>query len=66
MFMAGDSVKAKEIAKQLALDLSFGECWDFGKANKVEFLEQFAFSWINLALVQGYGRDLVFRVFKRE
>jgi predicted dinucleotide-binding enzyme len=65
MFMAGDSGKAKDIAKQLALDCGFGSCIDFGKSDKVELLEKFALSWINLALIQGLGRDLAFKVIYR-
>ena len=65
MFMAGDSEKAKNIAKQLALDCGFGSCIDFGKSDKVELLEKFALSWINLALIQGLRRDLAFKVIYR-
>jgi predicted dinucleotide-binding enzyme len=65
MFMAGDSEKAKSVAKQLATDAGFGSCYDFGKGDKVELLEKFALSWINLAIMQGHGRDLAFRVVKR-
>jgi predicted dinucleotide-binding enzyme len=65
MFMAGDSEKAKSVAKQLAFDCGFGSCIDFGKADKVELLEKFALSWINLAIMQGHGRNLAFRVVRR-
>ncbi len=65
MFMAGDSETAKQTAQQLALDAGFGACWDFGKGDKVVLLEQFALSWINLAIMQGYGRDIAFRVVMR-
>lgn len=65
MFMAGDSDKAKSIAKQLALDCGFGSCIDFGKSDKVELLEKFALSWINLAIMQGYGRNMAFKVVRR-
>lgn len=65
MFMAGDSDKAKEVAKKLALDCGFGSCIDFGKSDKVELLEKFALSWINLALMQGLGRNIAFRVVNR-
>ena len=65
MFMAGDSNIAKSVTKQLALDCGFGSCIDFGKADKVELLEKFALSWINLAIMQGYGRNLAFRVIRR-
>lgn len=65
MFMAGDSEKAKYVAKQLALDCGFGTCIDFGKSDKVQLLEQFALSWINLAIMQGHGRNLAFKVLRR-
>lgn len=65
MFMAGDSENAKTIAKQLALDCGFGSCIDFGKSDKVELLEKFALSWINLAIMQGHGRDMAFMVVRR-
>lgn len=65
MFMAGDSDKAKTVAKQLALDCGFGSCIDFGKQDKVVLLEQFALSWINLAIMQGHGRNMAFKVVRR-
>jgi 8-hydroxy-5-deazaflavin:NADPH oxidoreductase len=65
MFMAGDHENAKQTAQQLALDAGFGACWDFGKGDKVVLLEQFALSWINLAIMQGHGRDLAFRLVRR-
>lgn len=65
MFMAGDSDKAKSVARQLALDCGFGTCIDFGKADRVELLEKFAFSWINLAIMQGQGRNMAFKVVHR-
>ena len=33
MFMGGDSPKAKEVARALALDVGFEECYDFGGAS---------------------------------
>lgn len=65
MFMAGDNENAKSVAKQLALDCGFGSCIDFGKSDKVELLEKFALSWINLAIMQGHGRDMAFKVVRR-
>lgn len=65
MFMAGDNAEAKQTAEKLALDAGFGACWDFGKSDKVHLLEQFALSWINLAIMQGHGRDIAFRLIKR-
>lgn len=65
MFMAGDSELAKDIAVQLSLDCGFENCYDFGKSDKVELLEKFALSWINLAIMQGQGRDIAFRLVRR-
>ena len=65
MFMAGDSATAKEVAHKLALDAGFATCYDFGKSDKVELLEKFALLWINLAIMQGHGRNLAFKLLKR-
>ena len=66
MFMAGDSVKAKKIASELAKDAGFGECYYFGGEDKTELLEKLALSWINLAIMQGHGRNIAFNILKRE
>ena len=63
--MAGDDPRAKKVAKGLALDAGFSQCYDFGDGSKVELLEQFAVAWINLAIMQGMGRDIAFKVLKR-
>jgi 8-hydroxy-5-deazaflavin:NADPH oxidoreductase len=65
MFMAGDSDKAKSVAMQLAVDAGFGSCINFGKIDKVELLEKFALSWINLAVMQGHGRNIAFKIINR-
>jgi len=65
MFMAGDSKLAKEIASHLAKDLGFENCYDFGGNDKVVLLEQFALAWINLAIMQGQGRGIAFKLVKR-
>ena len=65
MFMAGDSDAAKQVALRLALDIGFASCMDFGKADKVELLEKFALSWINLAIMQGHGRNIAFKILRR-
>ncbi len=65
MFMAGDSERAKSVARQLALDIGFSSCLDFGKSDKVELLEKFALSWINLAIMQGHGRNMAFKVVRK-
>ena len=65
LFVAGSSAKAKEVSMQLAKDAGFGSCYDFGGDDRVELLEQFALAWINLAIFQGHGRDIAFKVLKR-
>lgn len=65
MFAAGSSAKAKEIAALLSRDSGFAECYDFGGDDKVELLEQFALSWINLAIIQKQGREIAFKVLRR-
>jgi 8-hydroxy-5-deazaflavin:NADPH oxidoreductase len=65
MFCAGNDKPSKEIARKLALDIGFGACWDFGGDDKVELLEKLALSWINLAIMQGHGRGIAFKVLKR-
>jgi predicted dinucleotide-binding enzyme len=65
MFMAGDSVKAKSVAKALAVAIGFADCIDFGGSDKVGLLEQFALAWINLAIMQGHGRNFAFKVVRR-
>lgn len=65
MFMAGDSDVAKSVARRLALDIGFASCIDFGKSDKVELLEKFALCWINLAIMQGEGRNIAFKLLRR-
>lgn len=65
MFVAGDSAKGKEVAKQLAKDAGFEACYSIGGNDKFELMEQFAFFWINLAMMQGQGRDIAFKLLKR-
>jgi 8-hydroxy-5-deazaflavin:NADPH oxidoreductase len=65
MFYAGDSDTAKKVAEQLAKDLGFENVYNVGGSDKFNLLEQFALSWINLAIMQGYGRNIAFKVVKR-
>lgn len=65
MFCAGSDKKSKELASQLAKDIGFETCYDFGGDDKVDLLEKFALSWINLAILQGHGRNLGFKLLKR-
>lgn len=65
MFMAGDSAKGKAMTRQLALDAGFAECYDIGGNDRFSLMEQFAFFWINLAMFQGQGREIGFKLLKR-
>lgn len=65
MFVAGDSEKGKQIAIKLATDIGFANCYDFGGNNKFDLIEQFAASWINLAIIQKHGRGMAFKILKR-
>lgn len=64
-FVAGDSVKGKQLAQKLALDAGFANCYDIGGNDKFELMEKFAFFWINLAMFQGQGREIGFKLLKR-
>ena len=66
MFMAGSSSRAKEIARQLALDAAhFAECYDLGGDERIPLLESLTGIWIDLAMVQGQGREIAFKLLKR-
>jgi len=65
LFVAGDSEKGKQAAIQLAKDAGFAECYNIGGNDKFELMEQFAWFWINLAMFQGYGREIGFKLLKR-
>lgn len=65
MFMAGDSVVAKQTVRQLALDAGFAACYDVGGNDMFQLMEQFAFFWINLAMRQGLGREIGFKLMRR-
>jgi predicted dinucleotide-binding enzyme len=65
LFMAGSSLRGKQVVRELALSAGFGECYDFGGDDKVALQEQFAMAWINLAIMQGHGRNIAFKLLKR-
>lgn len=65
LFVAGDSPGAKKIAIQLAKDAGFAECYDVGGNDKFDLMEQFAWFWINLAMFQGHGRNIGFKLLTR-
>lgn len=65
MYTAGSSVKGIAIATELAKQIGFAEVYHFGGNDKLNLIEQFAFSWINLAILQKHGRDMAFKIIKR-
>lgn len=65
LFVAGDSEKGKAAAIQLAHDAGFAECYSIGGNDKFALMEQFAWFWINLAMFQGQGREIGFKLLKR-
>jgi predicted dinucleotide-binding enzyme len=64
-FVAGDSSKGKEAAIQLAKYAGFADCYNVGGNDRFQLMEQFAFFWINLAMFQGQGREIGFKLLKR-
>ena len=65
MFMAGSGAHGKEVARQLASDAGFAECYDLGGDERIPLLESLAAIWIDLAMVQGQGRNIAFKLLKR-
>ncbi len=66
MFVAGDSVRGCVVAAQLARDVGFGECYAIGGNDKFTLMEQFALFWINLAMFQGMGCGIGFKLLRRQ
>jgi len=66
MFMAGGDDDAKSITASLASDAGFGACYDVGDASFFASLEHLARIWISLALTQGHGRDIGFKLLHRQ
>lgn len=64
MFLCGDDADAKTEAAALAEVVGFAVA-DVGGLDKAHLLEAVALTWIALALVQGHGRDIAFRMVKR-
>jgi hypothetical protein len=64
MLYCGDDDNAKRIAAGLARDLGF-EPVDAGPLSHSHLLESMALLWITLALKQGYGVNMAFRMMRR-
>jgi predicted dinucleotide-binding enzyme len=65
MFVAGASEKGRQAAEKLSRDAGFAACYTVGDNSRFELMEQFAWFWINLAMLQGQGRDIGFKLLKR-
>jgi NADPH-dependent F420 reductase len=64
MLICGDDVDAKKTVAELTDSLGF-EVVDLGPLNTSRLLEPFALVWIRLAMVQGLGRDIAFKLARR-
>jgi len=64
MLIASDHAEAKQRVMRLAEELGF-EPIDAGPLPMARHLESFAWVWITLALKQGQGREIAFRLLHR-
>ncbi|HWA83945.1 MAG TPA: NADPH-dependent F420 reductase [Fimbriimonadaceae bacterium] len=64
MLYCGDDVDAKATAAQLAVDIGFDPV-DAGPLIQARYLEAFAWLWISMAIKEGHGREMAFRLMKR-
>lgn len=64
MLICGDDELAKGAVAQLAEELDF-EVIDAGGLTAARHLENLALLWIHLAGVNGFGRDIAFRLLRR-
>jgi predicted dinucleotide-binding enzyme len=64
MFFAGDDSEAKRVAAQLAQEIGFDPV-DAGPLANARLLEPLALLWIHLALQQGHGSGIAFKLLRR-
>lgn len=64
MLICGDDADAKTAVAKLTETLGF-DVVDLGPLNTSRLLEPFALVWIRLAMVQGLGRDIAFKLVRR-
>lgn len=64
MCICGDDAAAKASVSKLAEDLGF-EAVDAGPLRNARLLEPFAMLWIYLAIKQGLGPDIAFKLLRR-
>jgi 8-hydroxy-5-deazaflavin:NADPH oxidoreductase len=65
MFYCGDDADAKAAAAKLAADLGFDPL-DAGTLDQARLLEPLALLWIRLAYVQKMGREIGFKLMRRD
>lgn len=64
MFICGDDADAKATVTELAESLGF-DVADVGNLETARLIEPLALVWINLAIKQGLGRNIAFRLVRR-
>ena len=64
MFVCGDDPEAKAVVQGLSEELGF-EAVDAGPLANARLLEPMAMLWIRLALAEGFGRDIAFKLLRR-
>jgi predicted dinucleotide-binding enzyme len=64
MFFAADDADAKAVAAQLAREIGF-EPVDAGPLVNARYLEPMAFLWIYLAIKQGNGTGIAYKLLRR-
>ncbi|MEZ4659249.1 MAG: NADPH-dependent F420 reductase [Caldilineaceae bacterium] len=64
MFIAGNDATAKTTIAQLAEELGF-DVADMGDITQARYLEPLAMIWITLAMAQGQGRNIAFKLMRR-
>ena len=66
MFFAGDNRKAKEVARLIARDLGYAECYDFGGSDSVFLLDEMAICYHHLAARKMQGEKIAIRITKEQ
>jgi 8-hydroxy-5-deazaflavin:NADPH oxidoreductase len=64
MFYCGDDAAAKQVARELAAGLGFDPI-DAGPLTQARLLEPLALLWITLALKQGLGMNIAWKLMRR-
>ena len=64
MFFAGDDAQAKRVAAQLAQEMGFDPV-DAGPLANARLLEPLGFLWIYLAVQQGHGTGIAYKLVRR-